>query len=108
MRANQWYHVALVADRNRRSLYIDGSSQGYVDLSGQDAEPLNRGLAIFGASPGMRAAFHGKLDEIAWYERALDARELMALARSGAAPCAANNDSTSISLLPEVRLRVEN
>jgi hypothetical protein len=80
--ANQWYHVALVADSNRRSLYIDGVSQGYVDLPGPYAEPFNRGFVTFGASRGMRAAFHGLLDEIAWYERALDAREVMALAHS--------------------------
>jgi hypothetical protein len=80
--ANQWYHVAVVADSNRRTLYIDGVSQGYVDLPGSDAEPLNRGVVTFGASPGMRAAFHGLLDEIAWYERALDAREVMTLAHS--------------------------
>ena len=81
--ANQWYHLALVADGNRRSLYVDGVSQGYVDLPGPDADPLKRGVATFGASGGMRAAFHGLLDEIAWYERALDAREVMTLAHSG-------------------------
>jgi len=81
-RANQWYHVAVVADGNRRSLYIDGASQGHVDLPGADAEPLNRGLVTLGASPGMRSAFHGLIDEIAWYERALDAREAMTLAHS--------------------------
>ena len=80
--ANQWYHVALVADSNRRSLYIDGVSQGYVDLLGPDAEPFDRGVVTFGASRGMRAAFHGLLDEIAWYERALDAREVMTLSHS--------------------------
>lgn len=81
-RANQWYHVALVADSNRRSLFIDGVSQGYVDLPGPDAEPFNRGVVTFGATPGMRAAFHGLLDEIAWHERALDAREMMSLSQS--------------------------
>ena len=80
--ANQWYHVALVADSTRRSLFIDGVSQGYVDLLGPDAQPFNRGVVTFGASRGMRAAFHGLLDEIAWYERALDAREVMALAHA--------------------------
>jgi len=80
--ANQWYHVALVADSTRRSLFINGVSQGYVDLLGPDAEPFNRGVVTFGASRGMRAAFHGLLDEIAWYERALDAREVMTLAHS--------------------------
>jgi hypothetical protein len=78
--ANQWYHLAVVADGNRRSLYIDGVSQGSVDLPGPNAEPLNRGFVTFGASRGMRTAFHGLVDEIAWYERALDAREAMALA----------------------------
>ena len=80
--ANRWYHVAVVADRNRRSLYIDGVSQGYVDLPGPDAESFNRGVVTFGASRGLRAVFHGLLDEIAWYERALDTREVMALAHS--------------------------
>jgi hypothetical protein len=78
---NQWYHVAVVADRNRRTLYIDGVSQGYVDVTEPEAEKFNRGFVTFGASPGMRTAFHGLIDEIAWYERALDAHEVMALAR---------------------------
>jgi hypothetical protein len=81
--ANRWYHVAVVSDTTRRSFYIDGVLQGYVDLPGPDAEPGNRGLATFGASRGQRAAFHGLIDEIAWHERALDAREVMTLAQSG-------------------------
>jgi hypothetical protein len=80
--AKQWVHVAVVADGNRRSLYIDGISQGYLDLVGPDAEPLNRGVVTFGATPGIQTAFHGLLDEIAWHERALDAREVMTLAHS--------------------------
>ncbi len=82
VQVNQWYHVALVTDRTRGSLYIDGISQGYVDLVGPDAAPENRGTATFGASRSKRAVFHGLLDEIAWYERALDAREVMTFARS--------------------------
>jgi len=82
VQAGRWYHVAVVADSNRRSLCIEGVSQGYVDLPGLVAEPLNRGLVTFGASHGMRTAFHGLLDEIAWYERALDAHEVMTLAHS--------------------------
>ncbi len=80
-RANEWYHVAVVADGNRRSLYLDGVSQGYADLPGPDANPTDRGFVTFGASPNLRTAFHGLLDEIAWYERALEGREVMALAR---------------------------
>lgn len=80
-RPNQWYHVAVVADGARRSLYIDGVSQGQVNLPGPDAEPANRGYATFGASRGKRAAFRGLIDEIAWHERALDAREVMTLAQ---------------------------
>jgi hypothetical protein len=79
---NQWYHVALVTDRTRGSLYIDGISQGYVDLAGPDAAPEKRGTATFGASRNKRAGFRGLLDEIAWYERALSAHEVMTLAQS--------------------------
>jgi len=82
VKASRWYHVAVVADGNRRSLYLDGVLQGKVDLHGPDPEPLNRGLVTFGASPGMRTAFHGLIDEIAWWERALDARELTTLSHS--------------------------
>ena len=79
--ANQWYHVALVADGNRRLLYIDGLAQGYLDLAGPRAETPNRGYVTLGASRAVRTPFHGLLDEIAWYERALDARDVMTLAR---------------------------
>jgi hypothetical protein len=81
VQAKHWYHVALVADSTRRSFYIDGVSQGYVDLVGPDTDPANRGMTTFGESGSRRAAFHGLLDEIAWYERALDAREVMTLAQ---------------------------
>ena len=72
--------MAVVADGTRRTLYIDGVSQGCVDLPGPHAEPANRGFATFGASRGQRAGFRGLIDEIAWHERALDAREVMTLA----------------------------
>jgi hypothetical protein len=36
--ANQWYHVAVVAESTRSSLFIDGISQGHVDLLGSDAD----------------------------------------------------------------------
>jgi Concanavalin A-like lectin/glucanases superfamily len=79
--ANRWNHVALVADGNRRSLFIDGVAQGNVDIVGGSEEPYNRGWVTLGASRGVRTAFHGLLDEIAWYERALDGREVITLAR---------------------------
>ncbi len=79
-RANQWYHVGVVADGHRRSLYIDGVSQGYVDLLAPNADPINRGFATFGATRGNRANFHGLIDEIGWYQRAMSAREVMTLA----------------------------
>lgn len=81
--ANRWYHVAVVADGARRTLYIDGVSEGCVDLPGPNAGPANRGFATFGASRGQRAGFRGLIDEIAWHERALDAGEVMTLAQSG-------------------------
>jgi len=79
--ANHWYHVAVVADGTRKTLYIDGVSTGSVDLPGPHAEPANRGFATFGASRGKQAAFHGLIDEIEWHERALDAHEVMTLAQ---------------------------
>jgi len=82
VQANRWYHVAVVADGNRTFLYIGGVSQGYVDLPGPDAEPANRGFSTFGASRGRQAAFHGLIDEISWYERALEPRDVMTLAQS--------------------------
>jgi WD40 repeat protein len=79
---NTWYHVVIVADGARRSFYINGISQGHVDLPGPYAEPMNRGVVTIGASRRNRAAFNGLIDEITWHERALDAEEVMNIANA--------------------------
>ena len=72
--------MALVADNSQRSFYIDGILQGQASI----AKPFDRdrGRVLLGGSQGKRAALDGLLDEITWYDRALDANEVKNLAQS--------------------------
>jgi hypothetical protein len=77
-----WYHLALVADGARRSLYVDGVLQGQIDLPGPNKYARDRGVVTIGASQSKRAALDGLVDEIMWHARPLDAAEVMALYQS--------------------------
>ena len=91
MKAGIWYHIAVVADHNRRALYVDGVLQGQTDLGAvieRLHSPPDRGPIWLGASAGRRAVLQGLLDEISWYDRALDSDEARMLAQSRSrSPC---------------------
>jgi hypothetical protein len=77
----QWYHIALVADGEKRLLYLDGSPQGEVLIGKREqASTLGKGTVYLGAGPGNRAPLDGMLDELMWYDRALSAEEVKNLA----------------------------
>jgi Concanavalin A-like lectin/glucanases superfamily len=81
-----WHHLALVRDRRRVSLHIDGRAE--PELSG-DVEPAITNqpaiLWIGGRSRG-DSNFEGKLDEIAVFDRALSAREIAEHAQAARSP----------------------
>jgi len=71
-----WHHVVLVRDAGSASttLYVDGvsASQTVPYASGFASETAPMTLGAFGATN----YFHGDLDEVAIYERALDNQEI--------------------------------
>ena len=71
-----WHHLALVRDRRRVSLHIDG--RGKPDLSG-DVEPAitnQPAILWIGGRSQRDSNFEGKLDEVALFNRALSAQEI--------------------------------
>lgn len=82
---NRWYHVAVVTEGNRKSLFVDGVRQddGAVPISDFQGD---HGPAIFGADQRGRHSLNGLLDEIVVYSRALTPAEVKSLATSCPAP----------------------
>jgi hypothetical protein len=84
---NQWYHVACVArDFNDIDLYLDGELEdGYYSGSG-DSLAYTDGNGAIGLKDqdlnGPPAYFQGTLDEIAFFERALNNQEIKTLFHS--------------------------
>lgn len=78
-----WVHVAVVREGDAARVYVDGERGADVALGTLDFSRINA-LLGFSASPcigtgGVRA-FRGRLDDLRVYNRALDSREVDALA----------------------------
>ena len=73
-----WHHVALVWDGSTRFLYVDGVEAGRRSASQMDRVT---GAQRFGAGPRLDSAqfWHGSMDDLRMYDRALSAEELAAL-----------------------------
>ena len=75
---SSWYHVALVWDAGAYTLYVNGTSVktgsfgSLVSLSAADIG--NKGESTYNQS------FHGLMDDVMIYDRALTAEEIAALA----------------------------
>jgi large repetitive protein len=80
----QWHHVAGVYDGQRMALYLDGTLEGSMTVSGSlalCAEPL-----WLGNNPGARSEwFQGALDEVRLYACGLSEQDVKAL-RGGVRP----------------------
>ena len=80
MEPGRWYHLAAVADKDRVSLYLDGTLQDQhaVQRPFMGSEPLP---VFLGATQGKRNFLSGLIDEIAVYNRALGPDEVKKIAR---------------------------
>ncbi len=80
VKAGQWYHVAVVTDRNDRLLYVDGVLQA---ANADQPKFISHGGIVqqyVGSSGGNRNFFHGLVDELAVYNRPLSAAEVKSMA----------------------------
>jgi Concanavalin A-like lectin/glucanases superfamily len=74
---NQWYHVVSTFDGSRHRFYIDGVSQGSASYSSSN---FTSGVTTFGnLTSGSTYPFHGRIDDVRIYDRALSASEVATL-----------------------------
>ena len=82
-----WYHVALVRQGRKVAVYLDGNRE--PEIAGQVgvAEPSAPEHVLIGGRNDNFANFAGKIDEVAIYDRALSAEEILQhYARAGHKP----------------------
>jgi DNA-binding winged helix-turn-helix (wHTH) protein len=72
--ANTWYHIAVTRTENEIALYINGEDEGHGSAPPQVGDAYTS-LTLGGYSSGS-PAFRGWLDEVAFYSRALTAKEV--------------------------------
>jgi Concanavalin A-like lectin/glucanases superfamily len=73
----EWHHVALVHTARRVTVYLDGNSNPDVDHSGDTNSVRGPIRMSIGGRRGGGAAFEGKIDEVAVFNRALRAEEIV-------------------------------
>ena len=80
-----WHHVALVRTAKHVAVYLDGNPSPEI-APAAEVNPVKRpgSLSIGGRSDGL-ANFEGKIDEIALYDRPLDAAEITSHVRAAGA-----------------------
>jgi len=75
---NSWYMVVSTLKNDTVKVYVNGIFKGSGTLTGpimQDTKPLEIGRDV----PGSTEYFHGKIDEIRIYNRAITEREIDSL-----------------------------
>jgi hypothetical protein len=82
-----WQHVAFVLDATTEQLYRNGLEVARAAYSGSlplpTSQPLALGAKVFNNGASVDSFWHGKLDEVAIWNRALSPSEIAALAARG-------------------------
>jgi hypothetical protein len=82
---NQWHHVAAVFDGSNSKFYLDGVLKETVPFSGTPA--LNTRDLFIGKHYSLGRYFHGIIDEVRIYNRALSDTEILQLSIAGGQAC---------------------
>ncbi len=78
----RWHHVAGVLDGTRSSIFVDGVLDATVSSSPKIS--VNDHAVLIGANAQVGGRlFHGRIDDVRIYDRALSSEELRALAAGG-------------------------
>lgn len=90
MRDGHFHHVAVAVQRHSTTggqIYIDGQLVLTFDPTVCPGELSNTGPLWIGnhATPGLQAYYHGIIDEVGLYNRALTAGEVAAIYNAGGA-----------------------
>lgn len=79
---NTWYHVAMTYDGAALKLYVNGAVDAELAVTGPIITTAEA-LLIGGSKPGPWY-FHGRVDELSLYGRALSGEEIMQIRAAGA------------------------
>ncbi len=74
--ANEWHHVVGTFDGNDAYLYVDGEQSASLGYVGTIIPATGHSLHIGYWRPRRPCYFHGSIDEVAIYDRALSAEEI--------------------------------
>jgi Concanavalin A-like lectin/glucanases superfamily len=90
LRDGQFHHVAVTVQRNSTSggqIYIDGQLVLTFDPTVCPGDLSNPGPLRIGnhATPGLPAFYHGIIDEVSLYNRALSSNEIVSIYNAGSA-----------------------
>ena len=72
-----WNHVVIIRKSDNVSIYLNGSPEPEIQHNGVSASPLHLTQFFFGGRSDNTASWEGRLDEIAVFDRALIAGELL-------------------------------
>ena len=81
-----WYHAAATYDGSDLRLFLDGAEVGRVGRSGSVSISASTPTWIGDNPPAGGRSFHGLIDAVRLFDRALHPLELEALARDGSMP----------------------
>jgi len=81
---NRWYHIAATADGTNKSIYLDGQLLA-TNSAVAPYTTFSPAVEIGSANGGTVAFFHGMIDEVEIYNRALTQAEIQAIYNAGSA-----------------------
>jgi N-acetylneuraminic acid mutarotase len=81
---NRWYHIAATADGTNKSIYLDGQLLA-TNSAVAPYTTFSPAVEIGSGNGGTVAFFHGMIDEVEIYDRALTQAEIQAIYNAGSA-----------------------
>ena len=84
--AKAWHHVVLVHNGRRVTVYLGGRPEPEIDIAVESAPVRGPGWLSIGSRSDDSSGFEGKVDEVAFYDRALSADEIVEHLRAASQP----------------------